>query len=803
MMKRWMDESKQVLQNTFGYQSFRPLQEQVLASLYEKKDTVVILPTGSGKSLCYQIPALVLGGVNFVISPLISLMKDQVDQLKELGISATYINSTLSSGEMSERFQGIEDLRYRLVYVAPERLESQVFLRLLRVLAERRQVHFVAIDEAHCVSQWGHDFRPSYKRIKALRQICQVPFLALTATATDKVRDDLIQQLGLQDSRLIVGDFDRANLHYATYQPDSKRSWIAQYVKSKAEQSGIIYCATRKNVEEISGYLQEQGVKVAAYHAGLSDEVRKKVQESFLKDRTPVIVATNAFGMGINKPNVRFVLHADMPGTMEHYTQEAGRAGRDGEPSECVLFFGYQDVVLQRFFIDGNNPSPKLLQEILLLLKSQHNVPLVARSLSFAKSQMEVDTALKLLLEAGAIRKISNDEYDLTGDPFRLTFEELDAKRKLAEQKLQHMIEYSESHDCKRNRIQSYFGYQPVKCANCSGCVQSEQSSQQAGVDRAADVTLPVQNILQGMMQFPRPFGMSIAAAVLTGSRSQKMEQWGCASWSSYGSMKEYSQAAVMKLLKQLLKTGYLERQGEEFPVLVVSQRGKNILETGEKVMITADEAPSFIEGSLPDEAVDHDLFALLRQWRRDEAQKKDVPPFVVFGDRTLREICQSFPQTKEQFMLISGMGERKWEQYGAAMLNIVKRYCTEHQCTYQPLQRAERSFKMKKVEKGQTQMETFELHRQGLNPRQIALRRGLAPSTIESHLADLVQLGMIRDIAPFVSSERQRQIREVVQRSGDHSLRALKEALPEEVSYGEIRLVLAFHQLLPSQGFL
>jgi len=496
--------------------------------------------------------------------------------------------------------------------------------------------------------------------------------------------------------------------------------------------------------------------------------------------------------MGINKPNVRFVLHADMPGTMEHYTQEAGRAGRDGEPSECVLFFGYQDVVLQRFFIEGNNPSPKLLQEILLVLKSQENVRLTSRNLSFAKNQMEVDTALKLLLEAGAIRKVSSDEFDLSGQPFRLSFEELEAKRQLAEQKLQHMIHYSESHECKRNRIQSYFGYQPVKCANCSGCLQQEKNNKPKNEALATDVTTPVQKILKGMMSFPRAFGMSIAVAVLTGSKSQKMDQWNCASWQSYGSMSEYTQAAIMKLMKQLLKTGYLERQGDEFPVLVITERGKKTLEGQEQVLMQAAEDPSFIETSSVDAAVDQELFELLRQWRREEAQRKDVPPFVVFGDRTLREICQSFPQTKEQLITMNGMGSRKWEQYGEALLKIIVRHCSQHNRTFQPVQRSEQPVRMKKIEKGRTHMETWEFLRQGLNPRQIAMKRGLALSTIESHLADLVGAGMVTDISPFVSAERQRQIQSALQSKGSQHLKALKEALPAEISYGEIRLVLA-----------
>jgi ATP-dependent DNA helicase RecQ len=792
MTNMLLDASRQVLQKTFGYQAFRPLQEQVLASVYEKKDTVVILPTGSGKSLCYQIPALVLGGVNFVISPLISLMKDQVDQLEDLGISATYINSSLTGAEINERFQEIENLQHRLVYVAPERLESPLFLQLLRSLAERRQVHFMAIDEAHCVSQWGHDFRPSYKRIKMLRDICPVPFLALTATATDRVREDLIKQLDLKDPQAFVGAFDRPNLHYATYQPDSKKSWILQYVKSKVDQSGIIYCATRKNVEETSDYLKENGVKVSAYHAGLGDEVRKKVQESFLKDRTPVIVATNAFGMGINKPNVRFVLHADMPGTMEHYTQEAGRAGRDGEPSECVLFFGYQDVVLQRFFIEGNNPSPKLLQEILLLLKSQENVRLNPRSLNFAKNQMEIDTALKLLLEAGAIKRVSNDEFDLSGQPYRLSFEELDAKRQLAELKLQVMIEYSESHDCKRNSIQAYFGYEPVTCANCSGCLQQEKNIRPKDAAMATDVTTPAQKILQGILSFPRAFGVSIAVAVLTGSKSQKMDEWKCASWKSYGSMREYTQAAVMKLVKDLVKSGYLERQGDEFPVLVVSERGRKTLEGQEQVLMHAAEEPSFIERSTATAAMDQVLFETLRQWRREEAQKKDVPPFVIFGDRTLREISQSFPQTKAQLLNVNGMGDRKYEQYGAALLKIITEHSSKYNRSFQAVQSADAAPKMtKKVQKGQTQMETWDFLQQGLKLPQIAMKRGLALTTIESHVADLIESGYIKDISAFVSEGRQRQIREVAQKGGQH-IKALKEALPSEISYGEIRIVLA-----------
>lgn len=792
-MEEKMNQSKEILQTVFGYKSFRPLQEQILTSLYAKKDTLVVLPTGAGKSLCYQIPAVVLGNVSFVVSPLISLMKDQVDQLNELGIEATCINSSLDSAEISERMKDIHLQKYRLVYVAPERLETHSFMSLFHTLANEQKIDFIAIDEAHCVSQWGHDFRPSYKKIKNLRSQHHVPFLALTATATDKVKTDISTQLDFKDQQQFIGSFDRPNLSYACYQPDSKISWVQQYLASKKDHSGIIYCATRKNVEKVQEMLAENKISSAAYHAGLSDKVRMKAQESFMKDETSVIVATNAFGMGINKPNVRFVVHYDMPGSLENYTQEAGRAGRDGEQSECVLFYGSQDVMLQKFFIDGNNPSPKLLQEILLMLKKQP-AAIHFHSLSFAKNKMEVDSATKLLLDKGGIHRSFQDSsvvYQHSGKPVHISVEQMEQKKHLAEKKLQDMLSYAETEQCKRNKIQEYFGHQEIKCSGCSSCLQKSEDGK--STTTKTDITNPAHVILNGINSFPRQFGIGISTAILTGSKSQKVEQWNCYNWSSYGVMKDYTQSAVMKLIKQLVRSGYLDRVGDEYPVLEVSEKGKKVFQEQSQIMVQEKQTPSFIEkASDTSESFDQQLFDTLRQWRYKEAQSKDIAPFMIFGDRTLREISECFPQTKDQLHTMSGMGDKKIEMFSEELLKIIKPHCELNSLEFQSPSRAPIKRTKKKVRKGDTHMVTFELLSKGRSLTEIAKERDIQTSTVESHVAALIGAGKILDSSKYVSSEKRAEILSAIQRIGTSSLTPIKKAVSEKISYGEIKMVVA-----------
>lgn len=721
-----IEKSQHILQKTFGYDSFRGLQKDILSSIYEGNDTLVIMPTGGGKSLCYQIPALAQEGVTFVISPLISLMKDQVDQLQELGIAATFLNSSISPAELRERLINIHSLQYKLVYIAPERLESDHFKRLFAKLAEMEKINLVAVDEAHCISQWGHDFRPSYKNIVHMRKLSTSPFLALTATATERVKEDIVQQLQLKNVQSFIGSFDRKNLHYKTFEPHDKLGAITSLLKNKKDQSGIIYCGTRKHVEKVADFLNHQGFTAGKYHAGLSDKERKKVQDQFITDKTPIVVATNAFGMGIDKPNVRFVIHYDMPGSLESYTQEAGRAGRDGEESECSLLFSNADVFLQRFFIDMNNPP-----------------------------------------------------------------DEPNEKRRHAEAKLQDMINYVESNNCKRNTIQHYFGFEKVSCDKCICCVIPEGTSK-----CKEDVTDVAHHILKGLASFPKNFGMSLTAAILSGSESKNVKKWQADQWEAHNTLKGYGQSTLIKLIKQLLKKGLIERSNGEFPTISISERGRKSLLEDSSIIV---ETQSIFESpSTPsqDSSIDQKLFSQLRNFRTHEAAERGVPPYLIFGDRTLREICSFFPQTLEQLQQISGMGEKKIERYGGGMLNIITPHCEKMKLSFSPPSRASNQkthFKKKtQLPTGGTRSETLRLLQKNLSLAEIATQRNLKLSTIESHVADLINTGKIADISPFVGDEEKTTILNAISQAKGKGITPIKMIAGEEISYGQIRMVLA-----------
>ncbi len=796
MITPLLEKSREILKTSFGYDSFRPLQEQVLSSIYQGKDSLVIMPTGGGKSLCYQIPALVKDGVTFVISPLISLMKDQVDQLRELGIAATFINSSIKAEELRERLIGIHSLEYKLVYVAPERLESEVFKRLFAALGEMGKIDLVAIDEAHCISQWGHDFRPSYKNIVHLRSAYSFPFLALTATATERVKKDIIHQLQLKEFQSFIGSFDRANLHYKAFEPTDKLTAMASFLRNKKDQSGIIYCGTRKHVEKVAEFLTHNEFKAGKYHAGLSDKDRKSIQEKFIADKVPIVVATNAFGMGIDKPNVRFVLHYDMPGSLEHYTQEAGRAGRDGEESECSLLFGGADVSLQRFFMDGNNPPLELFQELVekITIQSRSISELTARTLNSSSNGMAIGSALNMLEGWGVIKKsdyFENKSYEISENPPGIPYDELRKKREQAEAKLQDMLKYVETRDCKRNTIQNYFGFENVDCKKCSSCLIPEGSN-----EAQEDVTHSAQALLKGLASFPRPFGMSLSAAILSGSKSKNVKKWKAEKWEAYNSLSGYSQSTLIALIKQLLRKGLIDRSTGEFPTISISEKGKQSLEQDETIMIQTQDELEATEDQNTASDIDQALFDRLKEFRTLEAKVREVPPYMIFGDRTLREISSCFPQSLDQLQMMSGMGEKKLERYGENLLAIIKPYCEEHEKKFSKPDGG--SIKKPKIKKkknlavGGTRLETFRLLQENNSLEEIAKIRELNVSTIESHVSDLISEGKITDITPFVNSERKTKILNAISEAKGIGLNPIKAIVGEEVSYGQIKMVLA-----------
>ena len=583
----------QILQQTFGYKSFRPAQETVVKSLLEGRETVAIMPTGAGKSICFQVPALLLPGITLVISPLISLMKDQVDALTEAGAPATFINSSLGQAEARARLSAIAKGAYKIVYVAPERLETDFFQSLL----QEQTVSFIAIDEAHCLSQWGHDFRPSYRAIAPfIERLPKRPLIgAFTATATPRVKDDIISLLALHRPAVHVAGFDRPNLFFGVLTGVDRRDFIANYLRTHREEAGIIYCATRKETDALSRFLQQKKFAVSPYHAGLSDEERSKAQDDFLYDNVQAIVATNAFGMGIDKSNVRFVIHYNMPKNIESYYQEAGRAGRDGEPGECILLFSPQDVMTQKYLID-----------------------------------ISTEDATRKAHELGCLQKMSD---------------------------------YCHTPECLRSFILRYFGEEnpAASCERCSSC---------KGDFERRDVTLDAQKIFSCVYRMRGRYGMTLTAQVLKGSAEQRVRTLHLDELSTYGIMQEQTLAEIKRSIQRFIATGYLSLTESEYPVLQLAEPAYAVLRGKEQVFQNFPRKQK-------EKPVDISLFDYLRALRKELAARDRVPPYVIFSDATLRDMCRILPETLDDFLHVKGVGERKCERYGEAFLACIKEHRT------------------------------------------------------------------------------------------------------------------------------
>lgn len=578
-----------ILNKYYGYDEFRPGQEQIITDLLSGKDTLAIMPTGAGKSLCFQIPAMLLPGVTLVISPLISLMKDQVDALANQGIPATFINSSLTAAEVRERLFQVRTGTYKMVYVAPERLETDSFQAALSELT----ISMLAVDEAHCVSQWGHDFRPSYQSIRPfIQHLPKRPVIgAFTATATPEVKQDIIDLLLLQEPCVHVTGFDRPNLSFSVLRGEDKQKFVLHYVRENSSQSGIIYAATRKEVDSLYQLLKKKGFAAGHYHAGLSDEQRIQAQEQFLYDDVRVMVATNAFGMGIDKSNVRYVIHYNMPKNMEAYYQEAGRSGRDGEPGECILLFGQQDIMLQKFLIDKSVEAP---------LRKQHEL-----------------------------------------------------------RKLQAMVDYCHTPDCLRGYILGYFGESgSSECGNCGNCNQETEQ---------VDITIDTQKALSCVYRMQERFGIALVAEVLKGSKNKKVLQFGFDSLPTYGLFAERKLQDIKTLLQRLVATGYLSLTESEYPVLKLTPQAIPVLRSQAAVYQRVVQVPQ--------RQADNTLFEELRRLRRTLAERDKVPPYVVFSDSTLKEMCQYCPQNEMELRKIKGVGDMKLARYGREFVAAIQQH--------------------------------------------------------------------------------------------------------------------------------
>lgn len=616
-----MDDKYSVLKKNFGYTSFREGQGRVIDAILSGKDVVSIMPTGSGKSLCYQIPALMTDGLTLVISPLISLMKDQVNALTSAGVDAAYINSSLTPLQTGRVLENAGAGKYQILYVAPERLFTPRFIEL----TETVDIPFVAVDEAHCVSQWGQDFRPSYLEInKFITALGQRPVIgAFTATATEQVKADIIRLLELNCPECVASGFDRKNLYFEVITPKNKDSEVLSFVRERGSRSGIIYCITRKEVEKVCDFLQKEGYPAVRYHAGLSDKERKDSQERFQKDLSPIIVATNAFGMGIDKSNVSYVLHYNMPKNLESYYQEAGRAGRDGSPAECVLFFSAKDIVTNRFLIDSNNKD----------------------------GDMAADT--------GSV--IRGRELD----------------------RLQRMIYYCKTTDCLRQYILNYFG--DTWTGNCGNCFNCNNTPQEI------DITVQAQKILSCVKRMGERYGITLISDTLRGSKSERVTRAGLQNLKTYGQMKGTRARQIRALIEYLIMMDYLTLSEGEYPVVSLGRRASGVLFRDEAVKMKvfgeieesekrtgrgkrADSAKAHRDATAGGEH-DETLFQRLRAVRAEIAKGQNVPPYIIFSDKSLREMSRIRPVTEEAFLSINGVGQMKLEKYGEAFLSDIREY--------------------------------------------------------------------------------------------------------------------------------
>lgn len=602
---------KEALKAVFGYDSFRQGQESVINAVLDGRDILAVMPTGAGKSLCYQVPAMLLSGITLVISPLISLMQDQVKALNEAGVDAAFINSSLSEKEMHDTFKNASKGQYKIIYVAPERLMSEGFVRL----AKGVEISMITVDEAHCISQWGQDFRPSYMDIAEFVNVLDKrPIIsAFTATATQNVREDIICSLGLSNPYFLVTGFDRENLFFQVDKPQSKDRFILDYLDRHKGESGIIYCETRKNVDSLYTLLKKQNISVAKYHAGMSIEERKQMQNDFVFDYTSIVIATNAFGMGIDKSNVRFVIHYNMPSSMENYYQEAGRAGRDGLNSECILLFSPQDIIINRFLLEHKDFS-------------------------------DIDP-----IDAMTIR-------------------ERDIKR------LQIMEGYCYTTECLRNYILKYFDEDPKKpCDDCGNCLRQFET---------LDMTEEAKKIINCIYESRGRYGKNIIMDTVLGAKTARLEEIGASKYKSYRVLESSNKNLLRRLIEELLLEGYIATG--EYQVLKLGDisRLKNtetkvlVKITDEDKMAKRKEKPKKNKKGMDSlTSAGFKLFDKLKELRLEIARAEKIPPYIVFNDKTLIDMCAKMPTTKSDMLNVSGVGENKYGKYGERFIAVIKEY--------------------------------------------------------------------------------------------------------------------------------
>jgi ATP-dependent DNA helicase RecQ len=711
-----------ILKTVFGYDNFRHNQQEIVEHVLEGKDAVVLMPTGGGKSLCYQVPALCLDGVTVVVSPLIALMKDQVDALKANGINAEFLNSTQSLNEQSEISQQLQNNQLKLLYVAPERLmgNASQFLNFLQNI----NVSLFAIDEAHCISQWGHDFRPEYLILGQLKKVFPaIPVIALTATADTLTKDDIISKLDFKEYRLFENSFNRSNIHYYIKPKKNYYQELVTYLQEHKEESGIIYCLSRASTERLADDLKQNGFNAEAYHAGLEKNLREATQEKFLRDDIKIICATIAFGMGINKSNVRFVIHVDLPKNIEGYYQETGRAGRDGLHSEAILFYGAGDVIkLKRFAeVEGNAAQTKIMLE-----------------------------------------------------------------------KLNKMSKLCETKTCRRKYLLNYFGEDaPAYCGSCDVCLNEQVLK---------DATVISQKILSAVTRLKEKFGMRYIVDILRGSNNEKIREEH-KQLSVFGIGKDMAKEEWMHYIKELIHFDYLKQTEGQYPILQLTDKARDVLFKKVPVYLTEPVRIEIAKEPViyQQHSYEKELFDSLKHLRNKIAHEENLPAYIIFSDSTLMDLATYLPLGVDDLSKVSGFGAYKIEKYGKQFLEPIQDYCNEHNIKSrielkQPKRERRQKTSIAKERPSETKRLSLEMFNEGMTFSEIAEARNLSQSTIETHLSSYVISGEL-EIDNIVAKAKQKRIRTAVTTYGNSSLKVLKENLPSEISYGEIKMVLASMQ--------
>jgi ATP-dependent DNA helicase RecQ len=718
-----------LLKQFFGYDTFRPLQLEIMAATMSGNDVVAILPTGAGKSLTFQLPALAEDGLTLVISPLIALMKDQVDSLTASGIAATFLNSSLDPAEARDRSEALSNGEYKLLYAAPERVMTPGFIADLK----RWNIKRIAVDEAHCISEWGHDFRPEYRQLAQLRKhLPGVAFLALTATATPKVREDIARQLQMEKPEKFLASFNRPNLSYSILPKSKPARQVFEFIHSRREESGIIYLQSRKATEAMAATLRAEGINAIAYHAGLDPATRAKNQEAFIRDEVRIVCATVAFGMGINKPDVRYVIHADLPKNIEGYYQETGRAGRDGLPSECLLLYSRGDLIRNLRFLEGTDPEAA----------------------------------------------------------------------KIAEAQMRQMADFAETTTCRRTALLAYFGetWPDENCGGCDACLNPREEY---------DATLQVQKLLSCIIRAKQACGFSTGvnhiAQVLAGANTAKVREYGHDKITTYAIGADTAREEWAALGRQLIQLGLIDVSQDNYQTLNVSKKGADLLKSREKILITrlpfseSSNASAKLSrsGSIP---CDETLFESLRTLRKTIADKKSVPPYVIFGDTPLRHMARRYPQAKADFLNVPGVGTQKLDDYGQAFMAEIKSHLASHEKqSFEPLATPPPPKMKSEGALNGSILETLDQFKAGKTIPQIAKAREMATGTIANHLAAAIANGDITpDPRQFFSTEEEQRIEAAVAQAeeGLEKLGPIHATLNGEIRYEILRLYAAFKSL-------